>query len=77
MDDNHHQCPLDFLPHCNETYHGINGTQSKEWQHSKIAMNATDVYQCITGNLDPSDDFIQHGNKLSEILNWTKQHLDA
>jgi hypothetical protein len=41
------------------------------------ATNATTVYNNTTGNILPSDSLILHKAKISEILNWAKQHLDA
>ena len=35
------------------------------------------VYHATIGTVLPSDSLILHRAKVTEILNWTKQHLDA
>jgi hypothetical protein len=40
-------------------------------------MKATAVYTDTIGNIIPSDSLILHCTRINEILNWTKQHLDA
>jgi hypothetical protein len=40
-------------------------------------MEATSIYQATIENILPSDSLILHRAKITEILNWTKQHLDA
>jgi hypothetical protein len=59
------------------TYHGENGTRTKEQRRKATAIKATTVYQATIGNILPSDSLILHHAKVTEILNWTKQHLDA
>jgi hypothetical protein len=59
------------------TYHGENGTLTKEQRRKQTAHEATEVYQATIGNVLPSDSLVLHRAKVAEILNWTKQHLDA
>jgi hypothetical protein len=59
------------------TYHGENGTRTKEQCRKATAIEATTVYQATIGNILPSDSLILHRAKVTEIFNWTKQHLDA
>jgi hypothetical protein len=35
------------------------------------------VYHDTLGNISPSDSIILHRARITDILNWTKQHLDA
>jgi hypothetical protein len=59
------------------TYHSTQGVITKEQQRKRTAMEATSIYQATIGNILPSDSLILHRAKITEILNWTKQHLDA
>jgi hypothetical protein len=62
---------------CCMTYHGDNGSLTKEQQCKHTATEATSIYQATIGNVLPLDSLILHHAKINEILNWTKQHLDA
>ena len=42
-----------------------------------MALHTTKVFQQTIGQVMPMENIILHQNKLTEILNWTKQHLDA
>ena len=42
-----------------------------------MAAQASTVYNETIGNNLTSDSLILHKAKLTRILNWTKQHLDA
>jgi hypothetical protein len=59
------------------TYHGENGALTKEQQRKHTAQEATAVYQATIGHVLPSDSLVLHRAKIADILNWTKQHLDA
>ena len=61
----------------NLEYHGENGTLTKEQRRKATALRATEFYRETVGSVSPSDSIILHRTKISEILNWTKQHLDA
>ena len=63
--------------HRNASYHGIDSvlTLDKRWREA--ATKATTVYQETIGNISQSDSLILHHAKISEILTWTQQHLDA
>ena len=65
-----HQC-------CCATYHGDNSAITLERHRKETAAQATTIYNETIGNVLPSDSLILHKAKLTEILNWTKQHLDA
>ena len=59
------------------TYHGENSVLTLEKRRKEAATNATTIYNETIGNVCPSDGLILHQAKINEILNWTKQHLDA
>jgi hypothetical protein len=59
------------------TYHGENGALTKEQHRKDTTTTAKTIYNDTIGNIRPSDGLILHKAKISEILTWTKQHLDA
>jgi hypothetical protein len=59
------------------TYHGENSAITLERRRKEAVTNATTVYNETIGNVLPLDSLILHKAKINEILNWTKQHLDA
>ena len=61
----------------NAAYHGADEALPLERKQKDTALKAAAVYRDTAGNLIPSDDIILHWKQLNEILNWTKQHLDA
>ena len=61
----------------NATLHGPNSSLTLECQRKEAVTRATTVYQETLGNISPSDSFILHRARIDQILNWTKQHLDA
>ena len=62
--------------HC-ATYHSENSIITLEKCRKAAATNATTVYNETIGYVLPSDSLILHKAKINDILNWTKQHLDA
>jgi hypothetical protein len=68
---------LTLWRHCNAEYHGKNGTLSHERQSMTSALHATKGYHNMLGNVSPSNSLILHHPQIAEIMNWTKQHLDA
>jgi 3'-phosphoadenosine 5'-phosphosulfate sulfotransferase (PAPS reductase)/FAD synthetase len=61
----------------NADYHGVQGAHTLEKRRKETAARAKEVYHETLGNIPQSDGLILHRAKISEILNWTKQHLDA
>ena len=61
----------------NTSYHGEKSALTMEKQRKETAAKATEVYQATIGHIKPSDSVMLHRAKVTEILNWTKQHLDA
>jgi hypothetical protein len=59
------------------TYHGEKSALTLEKRRKAAATDATTIYNETIGNVCPSDGIILHRAKINEILNWTKQHLDA
>jgi hypothetical protein len=59
------------------SYHGINSLHTLERKRKSTAQRAKDVYQQTIGTVSPMEAIILHRHKMTEILNWTKQHLDA
>jgi hypothetical protein len=43
----------------------------------KTATEAMAVYQATLGNVCPMDSVVLHHSRIEEILNWTKENLDA
>ena len=68
---------LTLWRHRNATYHGVDGTLTLERKRKDTSLKAAAVYHDTVGKLIPSDDILLHRKRLTEILNWTKQHLDA
>jgi hypothetical protein len=48
-----------------------------EWRKKDTATEAVAVYQATLGNVSPTDSVVLHHSRIDEILNWTKEHLDA
>ena len=61
----------------NAALHGTDSAITLEKRRKEAATKATTVYQDTIGNVLPSDSLILHRARINEILNWTKQHLDA
>jgi hypothetical protein len=61
----------------NAALHGTNSILTLEKRRKEAVTRATQVYQDTIGNILPSDSIILHRARITEILNWTKQHLDA
>jgi hypothetical protein len=61
----------------NAALHGEDGALTMEQRRKDAAARATEVYRNTIGNVSPSDGLILHRAQISEILNWTQQHLDA
>jgi hypothetical protein len=62
----------------NSELHGTNGVISMEWwRKDTTAMEAVAVYQATLGNVCPTESMELHHSRIEEILNWTKEHLDA
>ena len=61
----------------NAALHGTDSAITLERRRKEAATKATTVYQDTIGNVLPSDSLILHRARINEILNWTKQHLDA
>ena len=59
------------------TYHGVNSLHTLERKWKSTAQRAKDMYQQTIGTVSPLEAIILHRHKITEILNWTKQHIDA
>jgi hypothetical protein len=61
----------------NASLHSDDGALTMEQCRNDAAARATEVYRETIGTIMPSDGLILHCAKISEILTWMKQHLDA
>jgi hypothetical protein len=61
----------------NAALHGKNSALTLEAQCKEAVTKATTVYNDTIGNILPSDSLIIHRAHITDILTWTKQHLDA
>jgi hypothetical protein len=61
----------------NASLHGENSILSLEKIRKETAAKAATVYQATIGKVRPSDGRILHRKQITDILTWTKQHLDA
>ena len=61
----------------NVALHGPDSALILERRHKEAVTKATTVYQDMLGNISPLDSIILHCARITDILNWTKQHLDA
>jgi hypothetical protein len=61
----------------NATLHGKDSILTLEKRRKEAVTRATNVYRDTIGNILPSDSLIIHRSHMNDILNWTKQHLDA
>jgi hypothetical protein len=61
----------------NASLHGENSILSLERIRKETAAKAANVYQATIGKVRPSDGRILHRQQITDILTWTKQHLDA
>ena len=59
------------------SYHGVNSLHTLEHKWKSTAQWAKDVYQQTIGTVTPIKAIILHRHKVTKILNWTKQPLDA
>ena len=61
----------------NTELHGLNGFISAEKLRKETATAAIHKYQTTIGNVSPTDSVVLHQAHIAEIINWTKEHLDA
>ena len=61
----------------NAALHGPDSAITLERRRKEAVTQATAVYLDTLGNLSPLDSIILHRAHITDILNWTKQHLDA
>jgi hypothetical protein len=61
----------------NAALHGPDSSLTLECKRREAVTRATAVYQETLGNVLPSDSIVLHHARITHILNWTKQHLDA
>ena len=61
----------------NAALHGTDSAITLEKRRLDAVTKATAVYTDTIGNILPSDSLILHRTRITDILNWTKQHLDA
>ena len=61
----------------NAALHGPDSALTLERLRKEAVTTAMTVYQDTLGNISPSDSIILHQARITDILNWTKQHLDA
>jgi hypothetical protein len=61
----------------NAALHGTDSAITLEKRRLDAVTKATAVYTDTIGNILPSDSLILHRTRINDILNWTKQHLDA
>jgi hypothetical protein len=61
----------------NVALHGPNSALTLERCREEAVTKATTENQNTLGNIPPSDSIIPHCACITDILNWTKQHLDA
>ena len=59
------------------SYHGKNGIDTIERQRKIAANKAATVYHETLGNQTPMADILLHRDSLNNMMQWTKQHLDA
>jgi hypothetical protein len=59
------------------SYHGVNSLHTLERKRKSTAQKAKDMYQQTIDKVSTLEAIILHRHKLTEIMNWTKQHLDA
>jgi hypothetical protein len=57
--------------------HGEKSEISLEAKRKEAATRATAVYKETIGQVTDSDSLILHRERVTDMLNWTKQHLDA
>ena len=58
-------------------YHGVNGIITLKWKCKDMALQAMEIYHQMIGTVNPMENIILHWHSMNNILNWTKQHLDA
>jgi hypothetical protein len=61
----------------NSELHGTDGAISLERRRKDTATEAVAVYQATLGKVCQTDSVVLHHSRIEEILNWTKEHLDA
>jgi hypothetical protein len=61
----------------NTDLHGTEGTISLEQRRKETALEAANIYHGTIGKVSHTDSVILHTAAVDEILNWTKEHLDA
>jgi len=57
--------------------HGVDSAITLEKQRKEAVTRATAAYNDTLGAVSRSDSYALHHAKVGDILNWTKQHLDA
>ena len=57
--------------------HGETNEITMERQRKETATKATAVYNATLGKVSQPDSMVLHHERITEILNWTRQHLDA
>jgi hypothetical protein len=61
----------------NSEVHGTAGAISTEKRRKDTATEAVAVYQATLGNECQTDSVVLHHSRIDEILNRTREHLDA
>ena len=59
------------------SYHGVNSLHTLERKRKSTTQKAKYMYQQTIDKVSTLEAIILHQHKLTEIMNWTKQHLDA
>jgi hypothetical protein len=69
---------LTIWRHRNKKLHGNDGEISQEQAKRTAAFAQVQaVYTDTIGNVSPSASLILHRQRLTNMMTWTKQHLDA
>lgn len=68
---------LTIWRHCNKELHGNDGEISQEAKRMAAFAQVQAVYTDTIGNVSPSASLILHRQRLTNMMTWTKQHLDA
>jgi hypothetical protein len=61
----------------NASYLGMDSALTQEKRRKDTAIRTADISCDTIGNITPLHGLILYCNKISKILTWTKQHLDA
>jgi hypothetical protein len=68
---------LTLLRHRNKELYGDNGELSMEAKRKESLACMTAVYTDTVGNVSPTVSLLLHRQRLTAMINWNKQHLDA